>query len=292
MLKSMTAFSRQEEVNQWGTIVWEIRSVNHRYLDLSIRIPEELRNIEPKARDLLNASLSRGKVEAALRYKTGDLAGGEIVVNEALARQLTDAAQSVQQMIGDTGGDSGSVSPIEVLRWPGVVGQSERDLGPLQKQVLDLLSATIVDYLETRGREGSKTATMLSERCDAIEKIVSQVRVLRPQAIERQRAKLISRIEELGTDHDNGRLEQELVYVAQRLDVDEELDRLTAHLGELRDILQREEPVGRRLDFLVQEFNREGNTLSSKSADAETTALSVDLKVLIEQMREQVQNIE
>ncbi len=288
MLKSMTAFSRQEEVNQWGTIVWEIRSVNHRYLDLSIRIPEELRNIEPQARDLLNASLSRGKVEATLRYKAGELAGGEIVVNQALAQQLVGAAQSVQAITGD----SAALSPIDVLRWPGVVGQAEKDLGPLQQKVLALLSMTITDYLETRGREGAKTATMLSERCDGIENIVARVRELRPQAIERQRAKLISRIEELDTDHDNGRLEQELVYVAQRLDVDEELDRLTAHLSELRDILQRDEPVGRRLDFLVQEFNREANTLSSKSADAETTALSVDLKVLIEQMREQVQNIE
>jgi uncharacterized protein (TIGR00255 family) len=284
----MTAFSRQEEVNQWGTIVWEIRSVNHRYLDLSIRIPEELRNIEPQARDLLNASLSRGKVEATLRYKAGELAGGEIVVNQALAQQLVGAAQSVQAITGD----SAALSPIDVLRWPGVVGQAEKDLGPLQQKVLALLSMTITDYLETRGREGAKTATMLSERCDGIENIVARVRELRPQAIERQRAKLISRIEELDTDHDNGRLEQELVYVAQRLDVDEELDRLTAHLSELRDILQRDEPVGRRLDFLVQEFNREANTLSSKSADAETTALSVDLKVLIEQMREQVQNIE
>lgn len=288
MLKSMTAFSRQEEVNQWGTIVWEIRSVNHRYLDLSIRMPEELRNIEPKARDLLNGSLSRGKVEAALRYKQGDVEGAEITVNEALAQQLASAAQSVQQLIGNTE----SLSAIEILRWPGVVGQAEKDLGPLQKRVLELLSTTIADYLETRGREGARTATMLSERCDAIEAIVARVRELRPQAIERQRAKLISRIEELDTDHDNGRLEQELVYIAQRLDVDEELDRLTAHISELRDILQRDEPVGRRLDFLVQEFNREANTLSSKSADAETTALSVDLKVLIEQMREQVQNIE
>jgi len=288
VLKSMTAFSRQEEVNQWGTIVWEIRSVNHRYLDLSIRMPEELRNIEPKARDLLNGSLSRGKVEAALRYKQGDIEGAEITVNEALAQQLASAAQSVQKLIGNTE----PLSAIKILRWPGVVGQVENDLGPLQKRVLELLSTTIVDYLETRGREGARTATMLSERCDAIEAIVAKVRVLRPQAIERQRAKLISRIEELDTDHDNGRLEQELVYIAQRLDVDEELDRLTAHISELRDILQRDEPVGRRLDFLVQEFNREANTLSSKSADAETTALSVDLKVLIEQMREQVQNIE
>lgn len=288
MLKSMTAFSRQEEVNQWGTIVWEVRSVNHRYLDLSIRIPEELRNIEPKARELLNAKLSRGKVEASLRYKPGDLSGGEIVVNETMAQQVVEAARAVQQMVGDTD----SLSAIEVLRWPGVVGQAEMDLGPLQKQVLDLLSTTIDDYLLTRGREGDKTATMLSDRCDAIEKIIAQVRVLRPQAIERQRNKLIGRIEELDTEHDSGRLEQELVYIAQRLDVDEELDRLTAHLSELQDILQRDEPVGRRLDFLVQEFNREANTLSSKSADAETTALSVDLKVLIEQMREQVQNIE
>lgn len=292
MLKSMTAFSRQEEVTRFGTIVWEIRSVNHRYLDLSIRLPEELRSIEAQVREQLNARLSRGKVEASLRFKPLSDLAGQIVVNEVLARQVSEAAKSVQSMLENPQ----PVSAMDVLRWPGVVGQAETDLGPLQQAAMALLAITIDDFRETRGREGSKTAEMLSERCDGIEEIVARVKVLRPQALERQRAKLITRIEDLQTDlntaGDNSRLEQELVFVAQRLDVDEELDRLTAHLSELRDILKRDEPVGRRLDFLVQEFNREANTLTSKSADAQTTAVAVDLKVLIEQMREQIQNIE
>lgn len=288
MLKSMTAFSRKESVNDWGTLVWEMRSVNHRYLDISIRLADELRLIEPQVREKLGKKLSRGKVEVSLRFKPSQKVSSQITVNEALAVQVADAAKSVQTLTGT----SESISAVEVLRWPGVVGQAEADPGPLQQLGLDLFDVALEDYIETRQREGEKTADMLEERCAGIDSIVAQVKTLRPQAIERQHAKLMSRIEELNTEHDTGRLEQELVYIAQRLDVEEELDRLTAHLSELRDILKRNEPVGRRLDFLVQEFNREANTLSSKSADAETTALSVDLKVLIEQMREQVQNIE
>jgi len=288
MLKSMTAFSRKEEVNEWGTLVWEMRSVNHRYLDVSIRIADELRTIEPQVREKINARLSRGKVEVSLRFKPSNTVTSQIAVNEALAEQVADAAKSLQAMIGD----SQPLSALEVLRWPGVVGQAEADFGPLQKLALALFDTTLDDYIQTREREGEKTAQMLTERCDAIDEIIEKVKVLRPQAVERQKTKLMAKIEEVDTEHDTGRLEQELVYIAQRLDVAEELDRLTAHLSELRDILKRDEPVGRRLDFLVQEFNREANTLSSKSADADTTALSVDLKVYIEQMREQVQNIE
>ncbi len=288
MLKSMTAFSRKESVSDWGTLVWEMRSVNHRYLDVSIRIADELRLIEPQVREKINLKLSRGKVEVSLRFKPSQTVSSQIAVNESLAGQVADAAKSLQKMIGDTQ----PLSALEVLRWPGVVGQAEADFGPLQQLALSLFDTTLEDYIETRQREGEKTAVMLTERCDAIDEIIAKVTTLRPQAIERQRTKLMSRIEELDTDHDTGRLEQELVYISQRLDVTEELDRLTAHLSELRDILKRDEPVGRRLDFLVQEFNREANTLSSKSADADTTALSVDLKVFIEQMREQVQNIE
>ena len=288
MLKSMTAFSRKESVNDWGTLTWEMRSVNHRYLDVSIRLADELRLIEPQVREKINAKLSRGKVEVSLRFKPSQSVSSQIAVNEALASQVAEAAKSLQTMIGDTQ----PLSSLEILRWPGVVGQAEADFSPLQQLALELFDTTLTDYIDTRKREGDKTANMLTERCDAIEKIIERVKVLRPQAVERQHAKLISRIEELDKEHDTGRLEQELVYVAQRLDVAEELDRLTAHLRELRDILKRDEPVGRRLDFLVQEFNREANTLSSKSADAETTALSVDLKVYIEQMREQVQNME
>ena len=288
MLKSMTAFSRKESGNDWGTLTWEMRSVNHRYLDVSIRLADELRLIEPQVREKINAKLSRGKVEVSLRFKPSQSVSSQIAVNEALASQVAEAAKSLQTKIGETQ----PLSSLEILRWPGVVGQAEADFNPLQQLALELFDTTLTDYIDTRKREGEKTADMLTERCDAIEKIVEQVKVLRPKMVERQHAKLISRIEELDTEHDTGRLEQELVYIAQRLDVAEELDRLNAHLSELRDILKRDEPVGRRLDFLVQEFNREANTLSSKSADAETTALSVDLKVYIEQMREQVQNME
>jgi len=288
MLKSMTAFSRKESGNDWGTLTWEMRSVNHRYLDVSIRLADELRLIEPQVREKINAKLSRGKVEVSLRFKPSQSVSSQIAVNEALASQVAEAAKSLQTKIGETQ----PLSSLEILRWPGVVGQAEADFSPLQQLALELFDTTLTDYIDTRKREGEKTADMLTERCDAIEKIVEQVKVLRPKMVERQHAKLISRIEELDTEHDTGRLEQELVYIAQRLDVAEELDRLNAHLSELRDILKRDEPVGRRLDFLVQEFNREANTLSSKSADAETTALSVDLKVYIEQMREQVQNME
>ena len=288
MLKSMTAFSRKESVSDWGTMVWEMRSVNHRYLDISIRLADELRLIEPQVREKIGKKLSRGKVEVSLRFKPSQKVSSQIIVNEELAAQVADAARSIQALTGT----NEAISASEVLRWPGVVGQAETDPGPLQQLGLDLFDVALEDYIDTRKREGEKTADMLEERCAGIDSIVAQVKTLRPQAIERQHAKLMSRIEELNIEHDTGRLEQELVYIAQRLDVEEELDRLTAHLSELRDILKRKEPVGRRLDFLVQEFNREANTLSSKSADAETTALSVDLKVLIEQMREQVQNIE
>ena len=288
MLKSMTAFSRKESVSDWGTMVWEMRSVNHRYLDISIRLADELRLIEPQVREKIGKKLSRGKVEVSLRFKPSQKVSSQIIVNEELAAQVAEAAKSIQALTGT----NEAISASEVLRWPGVVGQAETDPGPLQQLGLDLFDVALEDYIDTRKREGEKTADMLEERCAGIDSIVAQVKTLRPQAIERQHAKLMSRIEELNIEHDTGRLEQELVYIAQRLDVEEELDRLTAHLSELRDILKRKEPVGRRLDFLVQEFNREANTLSSKSADAETTALSVDLKVLIEQMREQVQNIE
>ena len=288
MLKSMTAFSRKESVSDWGPLVWEMRSVNHRYLDVSIRISDEIRLIEPQVREKINARLSRGKIEVSLRFKPSQQVSSQIAVNDALASQVADAAKSLQQTIGDTQ----PVSAMEILRWPGVVSQAQADFGPLQQLALTLFDEALEDYIETRQREGEKTAQMLTERCDSIDSIIEKVKVLIPQSIERQKTKLMSRIDELDVDHDAGRLEQELVYISQRLDVSEELDRLTAHLSELRDILKRDEPVGRRLDFLVQEFNREANTLGSKSADAEVTAMAVDLKVYIEQMREQVQNIE
>ncbi len=288
MLKSMTAFSRKESTGEWGTLTWEMRSVNHRYLDISLRLSEEFRAIEPAVRERLNAKLSRGKIEVSLKFKAAQSVSAELVVNEDLARQVVAAARQVQLLAGD----SAPVSATEIFRWPGVIGQAETDMGSLHQAALSLLDTTIVDYIETRGREGEKTADMLEERCAGIVGILERVRVLRPKAAERQRSKMMARLADLDVEHDSGRLEQELVYIAQRMDVDEELDRLGAHVSELRNVLQRNEPVGRRLDFLVQEFNREANTLGSKSSDAEVTAQAVDLKVLIEQMREQVQNIE
>ena len=288
MLKSMTAFSRKESTGEWGTLTWEMRSVNHRYLDISLRLSEEFRAIEPVVRERLNAKLSRGKIEVSLKFKAVQSVSTELVVNEDLARQVVAAASRVQSLAGD----AAPVSATEVFRWPGVITQAETDMGSLHQAALSLLDTTIVDYIDTRGREGEKTADMLEERCVGIVGILERVRELRPKAAERQRSKMMARLADLDVEHDSGRLEQELVYIAQRMDVDEELDRLGAHVSELRNVLQRNEPVGRRLDFLVQEFNREANTLGSKSSDAEVTAQAVDLKVLIEQMREQVQNIE
>jgi len=289
MLKSMTAFSRKESVSDLGTLIWEMRSVNHRYLDVSLRLADEVRVIEPLVREKLSEKLSRGKLEASLRFTPAESAATQIIVNEPLAKEVLGAVAKIAVL---DGGSNNQTAAIEVLRWPGVVGKVKADTEPLQEQALELLDTTIDDFIDTRAREGKKIAVMLEERCEAIEKIVAQVKTLRPQTNERQREKLIARIDALNVENDTSRLEQELVYVAQRLDVEEELDRLDAHVSELRDVLTRHEPVGRRLDFLVQEFNREANTLGSKSADAETTALAVDLKVLIEQMREQIQNLE
>jgi uncharacterized protein (TIGR00255 family) len=288
MLKSMTAFSRKESTGEWGTLTWEMRSVNHRYLDISLRLSEEFRAVEPVVRERLNARLSRGKIEVSLKYKAAQTVSAGLVVNEELARQVVEAARAVQQLAGH----SEPVSASDIFRWPGVIGQAETDLGSVHQAALALLDTTIDDYIDTRGREGEKTAAMLEERCAGIVEILKRVRELRPQAAARQRSKLLARLADLEVEHDSGRLEQELVYIAQKMDIDEELDRLGAHVSELRDVLQRDEPVGRRLDFLVQEFNREANTLGSKSSDSEVTAQAVDLKVLIEQMREQVQNIE
>jgi len=294
MLRSMTAYGRHELESGSGTLVWEIRSVNHRYLELGFRLPERLRSIEPKARELLGKRLKRGKVEAILRFTPSSTEEVELSVNRPLADALASEASRLAAGIGDAAGASVSanVDTLRILSWPGVVAEKQGLDETLQASALDALQKSLEDYLDARGREGSKIETMLRERCDAIESIVVQLRKIRPAVIEKQQVKLRQRMEELAIDADAGRLEMELVLQAQKLDIDEELDRLDAHLGELRAILERKEPVGRRLDFLIQEFNREANTVGSKAADSDSTNCTVELKVLIEQMREQVQNIE
>ncbi len=288
MLKSMTAFGRNHSTTDAGEFLWEIRSVNHRYLELSLRLPEVMRFMEPVVRSRLTERLNRGKVDATLRYRAVTADQRSVVVNHTLAADIVASAVS---LVPDTVAAT-AIDPMAVLAWPGVVSDQVAEENTLQQHAINALDAALDDYLEARGREGQRLKVLLQERCQRIESIVTRLRELRPLVVERQTQKLRKRIEELSVEVDQQRLEQELVFHAQKLDVDEELDRLSAHVDEMQNIFNRDEPVGRRLDFLMQELNREANTLGSKSHDSETTNLTVELKVLIEQMREQVQNLE
>ena len=288
MIRSMTAFARQECENSQGVLVWEMRSLNHRYLDIAIRLPEELRMLEPSVRERVTARLGRGKVECALRYRLPANLQAAINLDEDNLVRLLDACRVVE-------GRHGNVAPInagEVLRWPGVVREVEVERAPLMELALSLLDLALDELIEMREREGRQIREILEQRCTVMSGLVSRVRQRLPDVHARIRDKLLSRLAGLEEPLDPGRLEQELVFLAQKMDVDEELDRLDGHIAEVRRVLEISEPVGRRLDFLMQEFNREANTLGSKSADADTTRVSVELKVLIEQMREQVQNAE
>ena len=288
MLRSMTAFARQERSSAWGTMIWELRSVNHRYLETAVRLPEALRGLESLVRERIAAALSRGKVECALKLQTAGAALTAITLNHPLVERLLEIAGEVEHMIGPGTG----LRLGDVLRWPGVINEAEPDLDEIKLALLGSLDAALAELIATREREGQRTAELLQQRCEAIRLQVRRVRARRPEVQARWRDKLLSRLADISTDADPGRLEQELALIAQRLDVEEELDRLDAHLDEIQAVFDRAEPVGRRLDFLMQELNREANTLSSKSADTDTTRAAVELKVLIEQMREQIQNIE
>ncbi|MBE2295095.1 MAG: YicC family protein [Phycisphaerales bacterium] len=288
MLRSMTAFARQEQASAWGTIIWELRSVNHRYLESTIRLPESLRGLELSVRERIANQLSRGKVECILKLQTAGATLATLSLNHSMVERLLEVANEVEHMIGPGTG----LRLVDVLRWPGVVNEADPDLDEVKQAILDCLEGALRELVATREREGQRTAELLRQRCDAMRVQVKRVRTRRPEVLARWRDKLLNRLTDIPIDADVGRLEQELVLIAQRLDVDEELDRLDTHLDEIEAVFGREEAVGRRLDFLMQELNREANTLSSKSADADTTRAAVELKVLIEQMREQVQNLE
>ena len=288
MLRSMTAFARQERSSAWGTMIWELRSVNHRYLETTVRLPEALRGLESLVRERIGAALARGKVECALKLQSAGAALTAITLNRPLVERLLEVAGEVEHLIGPGTG----LRLGDVLRWPGVINEAEPDLDEIKLAILGGLDAALTELIATREREGQRTAELLQQRCEAIRLQVRRARARRPEVQARWRDKLLSRLADIPADADPGRLEQELALIAQRLDVDEELDRLDAHLDEIRAVFDRTEPVGRRLDFLMQELNREANTLSSKSADTDTTRAAVELKVLIEQMREQIQNIE
>ncbi|WP_312914203.1 YicC/YloC family endoribonuclease [Stenotrophomonas sp.] len=286
MIRSMTAYAGGERVTPWGTLGCELRSVNHRFLEVGVRLPEDLRSLEPQLRERIAARLSRGKLDLVMRLRAPETATS-LSVNEALVDQLGDLARRLHSRFPDM-----RIGFTELLQYPGVLQAESTDAAALQAEALALLDEVVDGFVAAREREGDKLATAISERVDAVERIAAEVRELIPAIREGQRVKLAARLADLPHPVDPGRAEQELVMWLQKLDVDEELDRLGSHIAEIRRVLRQREPVGRRLDFLLQEFNREANTLGSKSVDARTSNAAVELKVLIDQIREQVQNIE
>ncbi len=288
MIRSMTAFARSERTEDWGTAYWELRSVNNRYLDVSPRLPEEMRAIESAVRERVRGRLSRGKVDCTLRLSLDTESDASLELNLNLARRVAEATREIDAQLHDPA----RVSAIDVLRWPGVVQTRSPDIDTLGKAVLELLDEALGGLVTTREREGQHITGLLTQRCDEIQAIVGNVRERLPEVLEACRQRLRDRLAEFAEQLNEERLEQEMAMVAQKTDVAEELDRLDAHVKEVQRVVDQEQPAGRRLDFLMQELNREANTLGSTSIDTETTRASVDLKVLIEQMREQIQNVE
>lgn len=286
---SMTGFARQEQQLPWGTIIWEIRSVNHRYLEPSFRLPDMARALEPQLRNSLRKALSRGKVEASFSYKLeANDTTSNIAVNDDLVTQLTTATQQIAAKLDNPA----AISPIDILRWPGVIIEDNLDREEFLKQALSLFQQTLTGLIEHRQREGTELKQLIEQRLDGITQQVSVIRDILPGILQAQKQKLRDKLADLQADLDSDRLEQEMVYLAQKSDVDEELDRLATHITEVRLALKNKNAIGRRLDFLMQELNREANTLSSKAIVVETTQAAIEIKVLIEQMREQIQNIE
>jgi uncharacterized protein (TIGR00255 family) len=288
MIRSMTSFARCEAQGDWGSLQLELRSVNHRFLELNLRLPEELRVLEPKIRDRLNQRLGRGKVDCNMRFQPPVDRPGELTINTELVKKLAHASREVDALLYN----ASPVSSLAVLQWPGVLQAPVLDEERLHSEALLLLDQAIEEMNSNRGREGEKLKTIILKRCDTAAEVVKAVQARLPAVLEGVRARLRERLAELRQEMDEQRLEQEMVITAQKLDVAEEMDRLETHLTEVRHVFDSDQPVGRRLDFLMQELNREANTLGSKSANTETTMASVELKVLIEQMREQIQNIE
>ncbi|GEA09699.1 YicC/YloC family endoribonuclease [Alteromonas sp. KUL49] len=287
MIYSMTAFARTETKKEWGSAVWEIRSVNQRFLETYFRLPEQFRSLEPVLRERFRKRLARGKVECALRFSANDAAVSKLNLNETLAKQVLNAAEWVQSQ-----GQSTGVNPLDVLRWPGVIAAEEADMDAIHADVMAAFDQALNDFIAARASEGDALKAMIEQRLDAITQEVSVVTERMPEVMAWQREKIQTRFEEAKVELDEGRFEQEMILLAQKVDVAEELDRLNAHVAETRKIMKKGGAIGRRLDFMMQEFNRESNTLGSKSISKDITQSAVELKVLIEQMREQIQNIE
>ena len=288
MLRSMTGFARAERATPSGQLAWEIRSVNHRYLEVGLRLPEELRASEAEFRRAIGAAARRGKVDASFYVRPGPLAGRELTFDEALLDRLVEQATALRRRLGP----EGRIDAADLLRWPGVVKEAERDTAPLAAAAMDLLTEALAAFTTSRAAEGARIAEMLRTRGVQVGALADDVAARLPDVQVRIRGKLAERLAALSAEVNPERFEQEVALLLQKMDVAEELDRLRSHVAELETSLASGEAVGRKLDFLMQEFNREANTLSSKSQDVETTRRAVELKVLIEQMREQVQNVE
>lgn len=288
MIYSMTAFGRDQSEGDWGTLVWEIRSVNHRYLDISLRLPEDLRGLEAEIRKRLGQTLGRGKVDCGLRFQRDTRNGGDFEVDDSLVERLLTLARE----IGARSGDSNPLSTANILQWPGVLKTPALDVDALGEAAMAGFDRALQELVSTREREGAGLAEHIEQRLAAADTLVSATREIMPDVVAAFRQRIQDRLKEIAQELDPARLEQEIVIFASKTDIAEELDRLATHIAEVRRIIKKGGAVGRRLDFLMQEFNREANTIGSKAVDIRVTNASVELKVLIEQMREQVQNIE
>ena len=287
MIYSMTAFARLEVKKDWGDAVWEIRSVNQRYLENFFRLPEQFRGLENTLREKLRQNLTRGKIECSLRIEIKKQTNAELNLNKELANQVIQSLQWIKTQAGE-----GEINLTDVLRYPGVVEAQEQDLDAISQDLLTAFDDLLTDFIAMRGREGEKLNDIIQQRLDAIAVEADKVRSQMPTVLQWQRERLLQRFEDAQVNLDPQRVEQEMILLAQRVDVAEELDRLQMHVKETMNILKKGGAVGRKLDFMMQELNRESNTLASKSINADITASAVELKVLIEQMREQIQNLE
>lgn len=287
MIRSMTGFARREQHFPWGLLAWELKTVNHRFMEVGLRLPEEFRQAESDFRQVVASAVRRGKVDCSLHFRP-TVDSGPLEVDANLLASLTLRAQQAAQQAGM----AARIDVMDLLRWPGVVRDATRDVTPMLSAARALLGEALAELTGFRDSEGGRLREALELRCANLMELSAKVATRLPEVRARMRSKLLERIAALVSEVDHDRLEQELAMLAQRQDVDEELDRLRGHVTEVRKNLDAAEPAGRRLDFLMQELNREANTLSSKSQDIETTRAAVDMKVLIEQMREQVQNIE
>ena len=288
MTNSMTAFANSEMDFENLTINCELRSVNHRYCDISMKIPERFRFSEATLRRSINQKLKRGRIECSLSYKKHQQTQQMVSVDMQAVQTLLTTTQAIEKLMHKPS----AFSALDILAFPGIQLEPASDKAALQKALQLIVNNATDNLLAARHREGTQLAQLISQRCEKMQQFVNQAKKRLPVVLAQLHTKLTLHIAELVADPDYDRIEQEMVLLTQKLDVDEELDRLETHIVEVLRILDQNEPIGRRLDFLMQEMNREANTLGSKSADKEMTSISIELKVLIEQIREQVQNIE